>query len=295
MAVARKQDMEPSFGDGASPRKTSLSCRVALTAIILCTTALCQPVKSLPKPTDYVSDFAHVMSAPVIRKIDRVCGQVDHEANAQIAVVTVTTTADEPIEEYAVDLYQAWGLGKKGIKDGSDRGVLILVAVNDRKRFISTGYGLESILPDATVSVIGREMVPYLRNNDFDAAMSLAVGQISQIIAKDAGVTLTPLTRQQPQPAGKPVHLGLGQLLLLGGFVLIVLFFLARLGGSGLIGFLLGMFMGGAFRGGGGGGGGFGDGGGFGGGGGGGGDDSGSGFGGFGGGSTGGGGAGGDW
>jgi uncharacterized protein len=269
------------------PRTTSSGCRVALAAIILCATALCQPVKSLPKPTDYVSDFAHVMSPAVIQKLDRVCGQVDHEANAQIAVVTVTTTADEPIEEYAVDLYQAWGLGKKGIKEGSDRGVLILVAVNDRKRFIATGYGLESILPDATVSVIGRQMVPYLRNNDFDGAMAVAVGQTSQIIAKDAGVTLAPLTRQQ---AGRTVHVSLGQLLLFGLFLLVVLFFLARAGGSGLIGFLLGMFMGSGGFGGGGGGGGFGDGGGRGRD-----DDGGSGFGGFGGGSTGGGGAGGDW
>ena len=270
------------------PRKTSLSCRVALAAILICAfgaTALCQPVKSLPKPTDYVSDFAHVMSPAVIQQLSRVCGQVDHQANAQIAAVTVETTGDEPIEQYAVDLYQAWGLGKKGIKEGSDRGVLILVAVKDRKRFISTGYGLESILPDATVSVIGGQMVPYLRNNDFDGAMALAVGQTAQIIAKDAGVTLTPLTRQQRQQARKPVHLSLGQLLLLGLFLLVLLFIVGRFGGSGLIGFLLGMFMGGGFGGGGGGGGGRGgdD------------DDSGSGFGGFGGGSTGGGGAGGDW
>jgi len=290
MPAVRKLDVEPFFGAVTSPRNTSSGRRVVLAVIVfsaLCATALCQPVKGLPKPTDYVSDLAHVMSPAVIQKLDRVCGQVDHEANAQIAVVTVETLADEPVEQYAVDLYQAWGLGKKGIKEGSDRGVLILVAVKDRKRFISTGYGLESILPDATVSVIGGQMVPYLRNNDFDGAMSLAVGQISQIIAKDAGVTLAPLTAQQRQQARKPVHLSLGQLLLFGIFLLFILFFLARFGGSGLIGFLLGMFMGGGFGGGGGGG--------DGGGGRGGDDDGGSGFGGFGGGSTGGGGAGGDW
>ena len=263
------------------PRKISASCRVALALFVLCVTALCQPVKSLPKPTDYVSDFAHVMSPAVIQQLDRVCGQVDHEANAQIAVVTVQTLDDEPIEQYAVDLYQAWGIGKKGIKEGSDRGVLILIAVKDRKRFISTGYGLESILPDATVAQIGRQMVPMLRNNDFDGAMTLAVGQISQIIARDAGVTLTPLTRTQRRP--QQAHLSFGQLILFGLFLLFVLFILGRFGGSGLIGFLLGMFMGGGFGGGGRGGGG------------GGGDDGGSGFGGFGGGSTGGGGAGGDW
>jgi uncharacterized protein len=261
-------------------RKIPVRYGIALAVSLLCGTALCQPVKSLPRPTDYVNDLAHVMSPTVKQQINRLCGQVDHQANAQIAVVTVETTDDEPIEQYAVDLYQAWGLGKKGIKEGSDRGVLILFAVKDRKRFISTGYGLESILPDATVSAIGRQMVPMLRNNDFDGAVSLAVNQISQIIARDAGVTLTPLTRRQTQ---QPVHISLGKLIIFGIGLILLLAFLARAGGSGLIGFLLGMFMGGGFGGGGGGGGRDG------------GDDGGSGFGGFGGGSTGGGGAGGDW
>jgi len=264
--------------------KISVSCRVVLALCMLCVTALCEPVKSLPKPTNYVSDLAHVMSPAVIQQVNQLCGQVDHQANAQIAVVTVDTTEDEPIEQYAVDLYQAWGLGKKGIKEGSDRGVLILFAVKDRKRFISTGYGLESILPDATVSTIGRQMVPMLRNNDFDGAVMLAVGQISQIIAKDAGVTLTPLARQQ-QRRTQPVKLTLGKLIFFGIGLILLLIIIGRFGGSGLIGFLLGMFMGGGFGGGGGGGGSGRDGG----------DDGGSGFGGFGGGSTGGGGAGGDW
>src|SRR5277367_2733052 len=196
-------------------RKILVRSWAVLAVSLLCVTALCQPVKSLPRPTNYVSDLAHVMSPTATQQINRLCGQVDHQANAQIAVVTVDTTEDEPIEQYAVDLYQAWGLGKKGIKEGSDRGVLILFAVKDRKRFISTGYGLESILPDATVSSIGRQMVPMLRNNDFDGAMMLAVDQISQIIAKDAGVTLAPLSRQQRRQA-QPVKLSLGKLILLG-------------------------------------------------------------------------------
>src|SRR5271156_124093 len=260
-------------------RKMLVRSWTVLAVSLLTVTALGQPVKSLPKPTNYVSDLAHVMSPAVIQQLNQLCGQVDHQANAQIAVVTVETTADEPIEDYAVDLYQAWGLGKKGIKEGSDRGVLILFAVKDRKRFISTGYGLESILPDATVSSIGRQMVPMLRNNDFDGAVMLAVGQISQIIAKDAGVTLTPLARRQ---ARQPVHLSLGKLIIFGIGLILLLAFLARAGGSGLIGFLLGMFMGGGFGGGGRGGDG-------------GGGEGGRGVGGGGGGSTGGGGAGGDW
>lgn len=240
-----------------------------------------QAVKDLPQPTDYVSDFAHVMSDATRLELDRQCGAVDHEAHAQIAVVTVNTTNGEPIEQYAVDLENAWKVGGKG----SDRGVIILLAVQDRKRFIETGYGLEGILPDGKVGDIGRQMVPMLRNNDFDGALTLAVDEISQIIAQDAGVKLQPLTQwgaQQQQPHATP-----GQVI--GGiaFLVLVVVFLVWAGGSGFLWMLLGMFLGGGPRWGGGGfgGGGFG-GGGFG---------SGSGFGGFGGGSTGGGGAGGGW
>jgi len=257
---------------------------LALLFFVLPAAALCQPVKSLPKPTDYVSDFAHVMSPAAIQQLDLVCGQVDHEAHAQIAVVTVKTLDGDDVQDYAVQLYQKWGLGAKS-GPNPDRGVLILIAVQDRKRFISTGYGLEGILPDALVGRIGRDMVPMLRANDFDGAMRVAVGQISQIIASDAGVKLAPL-QGQPAPQQQQQNLGAGGVLGIIVFVIILLFLLGRFGGGGLIGFLLGMFLGGW----GGRGGGWGGGGGFGGGGGGG-----DGFGGFGGGSTGGGGAGGSW
>jgi uncharacterized protein len=251
-----------------------LACASALT--------FAQAVKDLPKPTDYVSDYAHVMSAQAIDQLNHLCGEVDHEAHAQIAVVTIDTTNGEEIQQYAVELEDAWKVGPKG----SDRGVIVLLAVKDRKRWIETGYGLEGILPDGKVGEIGRQMVPMLRNNDFDGAVTLAVDEISQIIAQDAGVKLEPLTRwgaEQQQP-----HATAGQII--GGiiFLILVVIFLIWAGGSGLLGFLLGMFFGGGRWGGGGG---FGGGGDFGGGGGGGG----SGFGGFGGGSTGGGGAGGSW
>jgi uncharacterized protein len=266
------------------PRKLIKSAWLALLFCLVPVAGVGQAVKSLPKPTDYVSDFAHVMSPAAIEQIDYLCGEVDHEAHAQIAVVTVNTLDGDEVQDYAVELYHTWGLGAKS-GTNQDRGILILLAVQDRKRFISTGYGLEGILPDAVVGQIGREMVPYLRANDFDGAMKLAVGQISQIIASDAGVKLTPL---QGGATAQRAHLGLGELLVFGFVVLLIILFLARFGGSGLIGFLLGMFLGGGWGGRSGGDGGFGGGGDGGGGGG-------DGFGGFGGGDTGGGGAGGSW
>ncbi|HVW76249.1 MAG TPA: TPM domain-containing protein [Alloacidobacterium sp.] len=240
--------------------------------IVSCYAARAEAVKDLPRPTDYVSDFADVLTPQTKQQLNRLCGQVDHQAHAQIAVVTIRTLNDVPIQDYAVQLWDTWKIGQK------DRGVLILLAVQDHKRWIATGYGMESILTDAKVGDIGRQMVPYLRSGDYDDAVSLAVGQISQIIARDAGITLQPLQGRAP-PRQQAVRLTLGQLIVFGIVIFLVILFLARAGGSGLIGFLLGMFLGGGGRGGWGGGG----------------DGGGSGFGGFGGGSTGGGGAGGDW
>jgi uncharacterized protein len=251
-----------------------------------------QSIASLPQPTDYVSDFAHVLSPEAIAHIDAICSQLDHSAaNAQIAVVTVRTLDGDEAADYATQLYDKMKIGGKG----SDRGVLILLAVDDRKRFIETGYGVEGILPDGKVGDIGRDMVPDLRAGDYDGAMTLAVGEIAQVIAADAKVTLTD---NLPAPEPRPVHQGsqfggliffLIILFFFGGFSLLRILFGASLffGGWGRGGWRGGPFIGGGgFGGGGFGGGGFG-GGGFGGGGGG--------FGGFGGGSTGGGGAGGSW
>jgi uncharacterized protein len=264
-----------------------MGCRLMLAALVFFVVPAgvvwAEQPKDLPKPTDYVSDFAHVLSPQAVAQIDNLCSQLDHsKANAQIAVVTVHSLDGEDAAEWANELEDLWKMGRKG----SDRGVLVLLAVDDHKRRIEVGYGLDGILNDAKLGDIGRAMVPYLRAQDYDSAVLLAVGQVGQVIADDAGVVLT----DAPAAARQPVRHEGGGLSPLIVFILIFFFF----GGFGLLRVLLfaGLF-GGGFRGGpwlgggfGGGGGGFGGNGGGGGGGG---------FGGFGGGGFGGGGAGGSW
>jgi uncharacterized protein len=249
-----------------------------LVGISACT-AFAERVEDLPKPTDYVSDFAHVLSPEAVARLNRLCTQLDHsQANAQIAIVTIQTLDGMDSAEFANALEDKWKMGRK---DASYRGVMVLLAVNDHKRRIDVSYGLEGILPDGKVGDIGRAMVPYLRANDFDSAVTVAVGQVAQVIAADAKVSLD----EEPQPTmRRQAHRGpvFGKLILL---IILLVFF----GGFHLLRFLFGFGLFSSIFGGGGGfgGGGFG-------GGGGGGD---SGFGGFGGGGGGfgGGGAGGDW
>ncbi len=236
-----------------------------------------EAIKDLPQPTDYVSDYAHVLSPEAIARLDAICSRLDHSAaNAQVAVVTVHDLDGGDAADYADQLETKWKMGRKG----TDRGVLVLLAVADHKYRIEVGYGLEGILPDGKIGDIGREMVPDLRSGDYDGAMTLAVGEVAQVIAADAKVTLN---EDLPAPALQPAHHGSPY----GGLILFLII-LFLFGGSSLFRILFGasLFFGGWGRGGWGGGGS----GGFGGGGGGGG-----GFGGFGGGGFGGGGAGGSW
>jgi uncharacterized protein len=239
-----------------------------------------ESVATLPAPTGYVNDFAGVLSPSTKLNLEDLCTQVDRQAHAQIAVVTVKTIDnDESIEEFTTALEDKWKVGAKG----TDRGVIMLFVMTPRRGRIEVGYGLEGILNDAKVGDIGRSMVPAAQQGDYNTAIPLGVRQIAQVIATDAGVTLNlgpPVHQYRRQQV--PVQLSLTQIILGGGAILLILFFLVKTGNTGLIFFLLGNLMGG-------GGGGFGGGRGR--------DDDrgGGGFGGFGGGSSGGGGASGDF
>jgi uncharacterized protein len=245
-------------------------------------------------PTGYVTDLAGVIPESTRQRLEALCTELDQKTGAQLAIVTVRSLDDRPIEDYAVDLFKHLGVGSK--KESS--GILLLLAPGDRKYRIEVGYGLEPIVNDARAGDAGRAMVPFLRQKDFGAAVEVAAWQLANYVASDRGVTLAgrPPARQvaaEPQDHGSPINLFAVLFILFIGFQIfrsVVANSSGRRSGGGMSGCwwllpLLGSGGGGGYRGGGGswGGGGFGGGGG------------GGGFGGFGGGSSGGGGASGSW
>jgi uncharacterized protein len=261
----------------------ALFCATVLA--LLCGTAGAEKVSQL-KPTGYVNDFAHVLDPSTIAQITDICAQIDQKAHAQIALVTINSLDGSDIESYSIDLAEKWGVGGKG----SDRGVLILYAIQDHRARMEVGYGLEPILPDGKVGSFQREAIPLMRSGEYNQALLLVTSRVAQVIAADAGIQLANAT-----PPAQPSHEPSGGVSIVGiiVFVVIVLIVLATPLRSLLFWMLFSNPFGG--RGGWGGGnsgGGF-SGGGFGGFGGGGG--GGGGFGGFGGGSFGGGGASSSW
>jgi uncharacterized protein len=248
-----------------------------LLGALLC---VAEPIQSL-KPTGYVDDFAGALTPETKAKLEALATEIDQKANAQIAIVTVKSLDGDDVDDYAVKLFKQWGIGGKK----SDRGVLVLAAIQDRKYRVEVGYGLEPILPDGKVGGFGREAVPQFKRGDYSGALTLITTRVAQTIAGDAKLQLTEAPAM-PQPRQRPEHFQFPGFLVLFFIVMIIhlirfFYRMIRFGSSAARrtggGFWGGPWIGGGF---GGGGGGF---------------SGGGGFGGFGGGSSGGGGASGGW
>jgi uncharacterized protein len=232
------------------------------------------------KPQGYVSDFANVLDASDRIQLERYCAGVEQATGAQMAIVTIPSLGQQPIEDFSNKLFRSWGIGKKNRDDG----VLLLLAVRDRKSRIEVGYGLEPVLPDGFAGSVLREMRPSLRDQHYGQALIAGAAEIGEQIARAKGVSLTRSLPRRAPPQGADGGIQVPILL-----VLVALFFLFAgkgRGGGFLTGLLLGNLLGRTRypQNNGWGGGGFG---GY--------DGGGSSFGGFGGGSSGGGGASSDW
>jgi uncharacterized protein len=172
-------------------------------------------------PGDYVVDMAGVMTNSVKDQLNGLLQELEQKTTAQVLVLTVQSLDGQSIEEFAFNTKEKWRLGQKR----KDNGVLIAVAVKDRKYRFEVGYGLEEVLPDSMVGTIGREyLVPYFRKGDYSTGIYAATVAVAKTIASHEGVELTGV--QNVRPAGGASHnepLGAVHAILIGIFFVIVL------------------------------------------------------------------------
>ena len=191
-----------------------------------------------PKLARHVTDLTGTLSAQQVDQLDGQLVALEKRKGAQLVVLMVGSTQPQDIESYSLAIAEANKIGRKG----SDDGVLLLIAKNDRRVRIEVGYGLEGAIPDAATARIIREyLAPKFRTNDYFGGISDAVGALTQLIDGEA----------LPPPV-EPAHrerrgLGLQEMLLIGvfaGLFLRGIFGRARVWlrtplGAGLIGGLL--------------------------------------------------------
>lgn len=150
------------------------------------------------QPKGYVNDFAGVVRDTVILKeLEDYCARVEQSTGVQIALVTIADLQGEPIEDVANLLFRKWGVGNKK----NNEGVLVLLAIGNRRSRVEVGYGLEPVLPDGFAGGVLRGMRPALRQGDYGAALAEAARQIAERVAASKGVAIG---AKAPRRSGPP-------------------------------------------------------------------------------------------
>lgn len=135
---------------------------------------------TFPEPKGYVNDYENIISND--EELENLIADFEATSTVEIAVVTTSDFQDTYIEDYSIRLFEAWGIGKAD----KDNGILIVVSSNQRESRIEVGYGLESIITDATAGRIqDYYMIPYFKNGDYSTGINEGVKAIIGIIQED--------------------------------------------------------------------------------------------------------------
>jgi len=129
-----------------------------------------------------VNDYAGVMSQDQARSLEAQLAQFEQDTGHQVAVLTIPTLDGEDIEGFSIRVAENWKIGKKGF----DNGVILVVAVKDRRLRLEVGYGLEGVLPDAIAKRITSEyIVPRFRSQDYADGIIAGIDAVLKVIKKE--------------------------------------------------------------------------------------------------------------
>jgi uncharacterized protein len=199
--------------------------------------AFAQSLVSVPALTAPVTDLTGTLTPDQASALEAKLRAFEQAKGSQVAVLIVPTTRPEEIEQYAIRVVEQWRLGRGKVDDG----VLLLVALNDRRMRIEVGYGLEGALPDATANrIIQQDITPAFKRGDIYGGITVGVDRIMRVIEGEP----LPAPEIRPPAAEVPGLLSMLPLLfifaLVGGSILRRMF--GRVGGALATGGLVGFF-----------------------------------------------------
>lgn len=141
-----------------------------------------------PQAQGWVNDFAGVLSEQTKAELTNWFTEVKEKTDVEMAVAIFSDLGGKEYENYATDLFRAWGVGNK-----QDEGVLLLIAVQERKIKFEVGYGSEGYLTDLYTNQALEVMRSFLRkgSENYEEAVKQAALMLLNKIALEKGVTLT--------------------------------------------------------------------------------------------------------
>lgn len=189
---------------------------VLLVSCICVIASTCAWAAMPAKSQGWVSDFAGILSDTVKSQISGLIDEVKGSTGAEIAVVTVTSLEGMSVEEYAVKLFEKWGIGEKG----KDNGVLFLIAPNEHEVKIEVGYGLEPVITDGRAGgILDESVVPFFKAGDYNQGILQGSRQIAAFITGEDFVPSVPIARPKPRTDEPPWPVKVGIMLFFSLFI----------------------------------------------------------------------------
>jgi uncharacterized protein len=134
------------------------------------------------RPVGPVYDGASIIPDDVETEIDAKLRTLSKDTGKTLVVATVPSLDGQEIEEYAVELFEKWGIADKEL----DEGALILIAPNERRTRIEVGLGSEGILPDALAGrIIEQQMIPQFKAGNYGGGIAAAADTVAQQLKRE--------------------------------------------------------------------------------------------------------------
>jgi uncharacterized protein len=182
--------------------------------------AVTPPIPDMP--SRHVVDLANIITDDIENSLNGYLKELEQKTTAQVVVLTIQSLAGESIDDFSITTaHDRWKIGQKG----KDNGVLLVVALKDRKYRFEIGYGLEGTLPDSLVGSIGRTyLVPYFKQGEYSKGIVAAVLATISQIASSQGVQITgmPQVQGHAEKQGGPARMIFTFLILIGAIILFI-------------------------------------------------------------------------
>lgn len=162
--------------EGFRLSRLAFCCYLAAATLSSITSATALDV---PPLTGRIVDLAHVLPNSTVESLTAQLAGHEIQSSNQVAVLIVPSLEGESLEEFSHRVATTWKLGQKG----TDNGVLLLVAIKERKVRIEVGYGLEGVLTDIrSAHIIRNEIVPRFRAGDIPGGVTGGINAIVKTV-----------------------------------------------------------------------------------------------------------------